>query len=58
MGLEPLIILLVDVTVKSHSGYAYMGLVPRAQGFGLKVEGAGVYDGVEIACSATPCDGA
>ena len=28
--LEPLIILLVDVTVqKSHSRYAYMGLVPR-----------------------------
>jgi len=27
--LEPLIILRVDVTVQSHSGYAYMGLVPR-----------------------------
>ena len=29
-SLEPLKILLVDVSVKSHSGFAYMGLVPRA----------------------------
>jgi len=27
--LKPFMILLVDVTVYSHSGYAYMGLLPR-----------------------------
>ena len=25
---QPLVILLLDVTVQSHSGYAYTGLVP------------------------------
>ena len=29
MPLEPLMILLVDVTMYSHAGYEYMGLVPR-----------------------------
>ena len=28
-GILVRIILLVDVTVQSHSGYAYIGLVPR-----------------------------
>jgi len=32
--LEPLMILLMDVTMKSHSGYEYMGLVPSAGGEG------------------------
>ena len=35
--LEPLVILLVDVTMQSHSGHEYMGLVPRLvdKGFGF-----------------------
>ena len=33
---EPLIMLLVDVTVSSHSGYAYMGFVTRVRMFAFE----------------------
>ena len=39
---ELLIILLVDVTLKSHSGGENEGLVPRISGFWFRVPGFGV----------------
>ena len=33
---EPPIMLLVDVTVQSHSGYAYMGFSPRVRKFAFE----------------------